>query len=375
MKKTTRVSALDLLTGETVWQTDKLKGSTVQVSPNFERDLLLFLTVRDNRAGKDKPDITALKLSTGELLWETEYTDSVDLYGMEKGSKYFPTFDLSGANPPVFDGDSVYLTYAGLHRYSLADGKLVWGVKYDVTEGKLKRANAQAVVEGDTVYTSAKGQIRAIDKATGAVRWTSKDFGGGVAEMKMGGGDVLYGRLGGNFYDFGKREYVVKKPLGVAALDKRTGAVQWFYDKADGSITNMVAPPRAENHPRRRREELDRPRHVGRRQGQGGFKTKLEFKFNLGAAATVAKVAKFGFGGLSAIGSKGGDSTDNPVALIRQENGTVVVRGQAARRWPSTRGRARWPGGTKYGAPGVAGWKKIAMTAITMLRGRRFGRV
>ncbi len=37
-------------------------------------------------------------------------------------------------------------------------------------------------------------------------------------------GDVIYGRLGGAFYDFSKREYVNKKPFGVAAVDRRTGA-------------------------------------------------------------------------------------------------------------------------------------------------------
>lgn len=364
VNKRTRLFALDILTGKTIWQTEQLKGYTVQVAPHYERDMLVFLTVRDNKAPKDKPDISALKLSTGEVLWQSEYTDTVDLYGIERGSRYYQKFDLSGANPPVFDGDSVYFTYAGLHRYSLADGKLVWKLPYDVTEGKIKQGNAQAVIDGDTVYTSAKGQVRAVDKQTGALKWTSKDFGGAVAEMKLAG-DVLYGRLGGTFYDFGKREYVPKKPLGVVALDRRTGAANWFYDKASESVTNMVVLPE---------ERLiliaDEKNVIGLDTSASGkvkeaFKTKLEFKYSLGAAATVAKVAKFGFGGLSALGSKGADTTDNPVALVRQENGTVVIRGaqHIAAFDPRTR-QTSW--GTKYAAPGVAGWKKIAMTAITV---------
>ena len=55
--------------------------------------------------------------------------------------------------------------------------------------------------------------------------------------------DVLYGRLGGVFCDFGKREYVPKKPIGVVALDKKTGAPLWSYDKASDSITNMAFLP------------------------------------------------------------------------------------------------------------------------------------
>ena len=360
----TKLFALDMLTGETVWETDKLRGSTVAVAPNYEKNLLVFLTTINSSAQKDKPDITALKLDTGELVWQSELTDTVDLYGIERGSKYFPKFDLSGANPPVFDGDSVYFTYAGLHRYNLADGKLVWGAKYDVTEGKIKRANAQAVIDGDVIYTSAKGQIRAVDKNTGAVKWTSKDFGGGIAEMSLVG-DVLYGRLGGEFYDFEKREYVTKKPLGVVALDKKTGAPSWSYDKAGGSITNMVFLPEQNLILIADEKNLIGLDTTAAGKAKEAFKTKLEFKNNLGAAATVAKVAKFGFGGLSALGSKGADTTDNPVALIRQENGVVVVRGaqHLAAFNPQTRQMA-W--GTKYGAPGVAGWKKIAMTAITV---------
>ncbi|MBA3239783.1 MAG: PQQ-like beta-propeller repeat protein, partial [Acidobacteria bacterium] len=312
----TKLFALDALTGETVWETDKLRGSTVAVAPNYEKNMIVFLTTVNSSAAKDKPDIAALKLDTGELLWQSEFTENVDLYGIERGSKYFPKFDLSGAQQPIFDGDSVYFTYAGLHRFNLTDGKLVWKLPYDVTEGKIKNANAQAVIEGDTIYTSAKGQVRAVDKQTGAAKWTSKDFGGGIVEM-LPRGDVIYGRLGGTFYDFGKREYVVKKPLGVVALDKKTGAPVWFYDKAGGSLTNMVLLPEQNTI-----LIADEKNLIGLDTNSTGkvkeaFKTKLEFKYNLGTAATVAKVAKFGFGGLSAIGSKGADTTDNPVALIR----------------------------------------------------------
>ncbi len=364
MQKKTHLFALDLLTGKNIWQTESLKGYTVQVAPSFERDMLVFLTVANNKMTKDKLDIAALRLSTGEMLWQSEFTENVDLYGIERGSKYFPKFDLSGAQPPIFDGDSVYFTYAGLHRYNLSDGKLVWKMPYDVTEGKIKNANAQAVIEGDTIYTSAKGQVRAIDKATGAAKWTSKDFGGGIVEM-LPRGDVIYGRLGGTFYDFGKREYVVKKPLGVVALDKKTGAPVWFYDKAGGSLTNMVLLPEQNTI-----LIADEKNLIGLDTSSTGkvkeaFKTKLEFKYNLGTAATVAKVAKFGFGGLSAIGSKGADTTDNPVALSRRENGTIVIRGtnHVAAFDPRTHAMA-W--GTKYAAPSVPGWQKIAMTAITV---------
>jgi outer membrane protein assembly factor BamB len=363
-QKGTKLSALDVLSGQTVWETEKLKGATVQVTPIYDRDMVVIMTVQDNARQKDKPDLVALKLSDGSLLWESEFTDNVDLYGMERGSKYFPKFDLSGAQPPVYDGDSLYMTYAGLHRFDLKTGKLVWRVAYDVTEGKIKRGNAQAIIDGDLIYTSAKGQLRAIEKETGAVRWTSKDFGGAIAEMQLRG-EVLYGRLGGTFYDFGKRDYSIKKPLGVVAVDKKTGAPVWSYDKADESITNMAIYPELNTL-----LIADSKNLIGLDTNSTGkvkesFKVKLEFKFNLGAAATAAKVGKFAFGGLSAIGSKGADTTDEPVAIIKRETGTAVIRGKQhlISFDPRTR-QIVWS--SKYAAPGVPGWQKIAMTAITI---------
>jgi len=363
--KGTKLYALDLLTGQNIWETDKLKGATVAVEPVYEKDLVLLVTVPDNRANKAKPKISALRLTTGEMVWEADYPDNVDLYGIERGSKYFPKFDLSGANEPLHDSDSVYFTYAGLHRYSLEDGKLLWGVKYDVTEGSIKRGNGQAIIDGEIIYTSAKGQLRAIDKQTGSIKWTSKDFGGAVAELKLFG-DVIYGRLGGAFYDFGKREYVNKKPFGVAAVNRTTGATLWYYEGAKDSVTNMVVLPNENLVLLADAKNVIALDTSSTGKAKEAYKMKLEFKHNLGAAATAAKVVKFGFGGLSALGSKGADTTDEPVALYRRENGTVVVQGKQHLLAFDPRSRnIAWS--VKYEAPGVPGWQKIAMAGLTAL--------
>lgn len=366
--KGTRLYAIDVLTGKDIWVSDKLKGSPVAVIPNYEKSMILMVTVIDKRANKDKLDIAAFDIGSGKLLWQNEFSEKVDLYGIERGSKYFPRFDLSGTQPPVFDGDSVYFTYAGLHRFNLADGKLVWKVPYDVTEGSIKRANAAATFDGDTVYTSAKGRVRAIDKASGAVKWTSKDFGGGIAEI-VPYKDVLYSRLGGVFYDFGKREYVTKKPLGIAAIDKATGAPVWLYDKAQDSITNIVLLPEQNFIMIADAKNLIGLDTTNTGKIKETFKQKLEFKFSLGTAATVAKVARFGLGGLGGLAknmsAKGGDTIDEPVLISKQENGTLVIRGKQHLMAFDPRTRTTvWS--TKYAAPGVPGWQKIAMTALTI---------
>ncbi len=378
MQRKTKLTAIDSLTGATVWQTEKMIGFTVNVSPVFDKDMLIFLTIRDNRQNKDKPDIFALKMSTGELLWQTEYPEKVDLYGVEKkknggakamflgsGGGRSDRFNLDGENPPIFDGDSMYMTYAGLHRYNLADGKLVWKNVYDVTDGSLKNTNGQAIVDGDMIYTSANGIIRGIDKNSGAVKWTTKDFGkGGIAEMQLRDG-VLYGRMGGQFFSAKKGEWLEKGPVGVVALNASNGNTNWLYKDADESITNMMILPDDNILLVADKKNLIGLDLSSTGKAKEAYKIKLKFKRSLGAADVGGKAAAIAFGGIGGAFKKGAKRTDNPVSLVRQENGTVVIRGKQhlVAFDPKTKNIA-WS--TKYGAPGISGWESIVMTAITV---------
>lgn len=378
LQRKTKLTAVDAMTGKTVWQTEKMLGFTVEVAPVYQKDMLIFLTVKDNRMNKDKPDIFALKMSTGDLIWQGEYPEKVDLYGVEKkkrggagamllgsGGGRSDRFDLKGENPPIFDGDSVYMTYAGLHRYNLADGKLIWKTLYDVTDGSLKNTNGQAILDGDVIYTSAQGIIRAIDKNSGAVKWTTKDFGkGGIAEMQLHG-DVVYGRMGGQFYSAKKGEWQKKSPIGVVALNKSNGNTNWIYTGANESITNMVVLPNDNTLLIADKSNLIGLDMASQGKVKESYKVKLKFKRALGAMDVGSKVAAIGFGGIGGAFKKGAKRTDNPVSLVRQENGTVVVRGmQHLLAFNPTTKEISWS--NKYAAPGISGWEQIVMTAITI---------
>jgi outer membrane protein assembly factor BamB len=127
--------------------------------------MVLVLTDRDSKKSKDKHDMIAFDIASGDVLWESEFPDNVDLHAV--GARTFITrFDLNGHQPPVADADSIYLTYAGLHRYDLA---------------------------------------------TGHVKWISEDFGAAVAQMIVHGNRV-YGCMGGSFFDWDKKEWLLKKP-------------------------------------------------------------------------------------------------------------------------------------------------------------------
>lgn len=377
-QRKTKLTAVNMMTGDTVWTTEKMFGYTAEIVPIYQKDMLVFLTIKDNRINKDKPDVYALKMSTGELLWQNEYTEKVDLYGIEKkkrggasamllgsGGGASDRFDLKGENPPTFDGDSLYMTYAGLHRYSLSDGKLIWKTIYDVTDGSLKNTNGQAIVDGDVIYTSANGIIRAIDKNSGAIKWTTKDFGkGGIAEMQLHG-DVIYGRMGGQFFSAKKGEWQKKSPIGVVALNKRDGNTNWIYTGANESITNMVVLPKDNVL-----LVADKSSVIGLDMASQGkvkeaYKIKLKFKRSLGAMDVGSKVAAIGFGGIGGAFKKGAKRTDEPISLVRQENGTVVVRGKQHLLAfnPVTKDIA-WS--NKYAAPGISGWEQIVMTALTV---------
>lgn len=377
-QRKTKLTALDTLTGQTVWQTEKMLGFTAQISPVYQRDMIVFLTIQDNRRNKDKPDVYALKMSTGELLWQTEYSEKVDLYGIEKkkrgatasmvfgsGGGGSDRFDLSGENPPIFDGDSMYMTYAGLHRFNLSDGKLVWKTLYDVTDGSLKNTNGQAIFDGDVIYTSAQGVIRAIDKATGSVKWVTKDFGkGGIAEMRLRDG-VIYGRMGGQFFSGKKGEWQKKTPIGVVALDKVSGNTNWIYSGAKESITNMMIVPEDNTLLIGDEKNLIGLDMASQGKVKEAYKVPLKFKIKVGAAATAGKVAAVAFGGIGGFMKKGPDTTDNPVSLVRQENGTVVARGMNhLLAFNPHSHEIAWA--TKYDAPGISGWQSIVMTAITI---------
>ncbi len=356
--------AIYSLTGDTAWTSDKLKGAVIGVFPYLQKDVVLVLTSPAASAGKASPDMLLFRLSSGDLLWEQKMDDKVDLFPTAKTSRFIQHFDLSGHQDPAFTEDSVYLNFAGVHRYDLATGKLVWKSAFDVTEGRIKQGNASLVVDGDLVISSAKGQLRAFDRNSGVQKWMSPDFGAAVAEM-MVHGDVIYARMGGTFYDYGKKDWDLKKPLGVVTLNKNSGAVISKYDKANDAITNMVYFDKDSTLLIADRDEL-----VGLTASDGklaeAFRMRVEFKNKATAGGTALKAARFGLGGLKG-GIKGMQddkkAQDLPVMITKTEDGTAVIRGrQHILAYSPASRQVAWA--DTFDAPGMAGWQKFAFASM-----------
>jgi outer membrane protein assembly factor BamB len=361
----TKVSVLDIQTGKTEWETDKIKGATIGIFPVYEKDMVIIFTSHASGEAKTKPTMYAFTLSTGQALWETEFADKVDLHMAEAHGRFIQHFDLSGHMEPVIEGDAIYFTYAGAHRYDLNTGKLVWAVPYDVTEGKLKRANARAVIGGDILYTSAKGQLRALDKNSGAVKWLSPDYGAAIAELAVRG-NVIYGRMGGEFFDDKDRQWKLKNPLGVVAVSANSGQMVWKYDGARDAITNMAFVDGGKTI-----LIADAKNVIGLDTTLEGkvkeaYKFEVEFKQFTSAAQKINKVARFGLGGIQG-GMKGMQNDkknqDRPITIYQAEKGFAVIRGRQnlIAFDPDTR-KIIWA--ASYAPPGVSNFEMIAMTAV-----------
>jgi len=358
----TRLLAIDILTGENIWTTDRVKGSIVDLVADYRHDAVVLFTV-PMPAAKSKLDILALEMPTGKVIFESSLDDKADLYINEKSGKFMPRHDLNGHAEPVFDEDAMYVAYAGLHKFDIKTGNLLWKSAFDVTEKDFKNTNASPVIGKDMVYSSAKGVIRGFDKATGQLKFTTADFGAGVPEMVLNNG-TLYGRMGGVFFEPTKREYHVKKPFGVVAVDGASGEVRWRFDGAKDAITNMHIDPAANVL-----LIADAKHLIGLSLDASGNKVKEAYKIQLewkNRSSTGGKIAKnagkFALGGVRGLAKSSPSEQDTPLAIVPRANGTLVVRGKQNLLAFDPKNRTiAW--GSAFKAPGLSNFNKIMTTA------------
>lgn len=354
-----KLTALNTETGQNLWQTEKLKGHMIDIVGNRAGGYVVAFT-SEVPGTKTPVGYLALEIVSGKVVFEGAIKEKADLYANEKSGKFMPRFDLNGHAQPTFEDNAMYLAYAGLHKIDTTTGNVLWAAPFDVTEGNFKQTNASPLVEGGIVYSSAKGVVRAFDKTTGAMKWTSADFGAAIPEMQFRGGALL-ARMGGTYFDSGKREYQLKKPLGIVALDAASGKLNWRYDGAKESTTNMIYDQATGAV-----MIADARSLIGLKVDGGGkeaFRVPLEFKAHSNGGKKAAKMAgKFALGGVRAMAKKDNSDEDFPLALAARPNGTVVVR--AKQHLLSFRPAAKeiaW--GVEYKAPGLPGWQKMATVA------------
>lgn len=265
--KESRVVAVDLRSGSKRWESKKLEGKGMHAVASPSSSMLLLVTVAKAHGEdggflggvlpgkgigggfKRKPRLNAIDIATGRVLWSRDFDSDVllspSLEGVivrdgdgakkEEGDR---AFDLGRYRPPVIEGADVFVTYRGLTCYDARTGERRWRQEYGVREGDLALSDADPVVDAETVYTAGEGRIRAIDRTTGSQVWRSDDYGV-VPELSIDE-RVVYGRLGGRFYNVESGEWQWRGSYGAVALDRVTGKQIWRYGGGNDSITNLV---------------------------------------------------------------------------------------------------------------------------------------
>ncbi len=240
----TRVEAIDLLSGDAIWRSDKIRGSVMHMAVDTNANLLAVVLAKDARGSVDedrkrRPLVHVLDLTSGDQIWKYEASEvqMIPSRWPESGEVGF-TFDNYHA--PVFVDGRLYLFYEGLTSFDARNGKARLREKYRVNEDGLALTEAAPIFSESFIYTSGHGRVRAISRETGDTEWEAKDLG--LTPEMILVDNVLYVRTGGLFTRLKNGDTVERGSYGVSAIDVRSGKVLWRYKGADKGITNLILP-------------------------------------------------------------------------------------------------------------------------------------
>lgn len=241
----TRMEAIDIMTGNPFWRSDKVKGSIMHLAVDPEYELVALVVVRDTKGRgregfKRRPTIHLLSLTDGNELWKRELGSEVEMTPSRWNAKEDEdaAYTLDNYRPPLFLEGRVYFFYDGVTSLDARTGKERIREQFRVNEEGLALTEADVVWDDRYLYTSGRGRVRAVLRATGRIVWEAKDLGL-TPELVLGPG-VLYVRTGGQFTRLKDGEVVARGPYGVSAIDPITGKVLWKYRGADKGITNIA---------------------------------------------------------------------------------------------------------------------------------------
>jgi len=175
-----RIEAVDLLTGNSIWRSDKIKGAVMQVSVDTENNLLALVLAKDakNRPRdgfKRHPLLYVLDLAGGNELWKAEIgeVEMMPSRWPEDSGKEVD-YTLDNYYPPVFDAGRLYVFYEGVTSFDARSGKERLREKYRVNEEGLALTEAEPIFTESAIYVSGHGRVRAISRQTGDTEWESQ---------------------------------------------------------------------------------------------------------------------------------------------------------------------------------------------------------
>jgi outer membrane protein assembly factor BamB len=241
----TRVEAVDIMTGNRIWRSEKIKGGLMQMAVEPEANLLAIVLAKDanghaNDGIKRHPLLHVLDLASGDEIWKNELSEVELMPSRWPDGNGEVEYTLDNYHAPVFAGGRLYLFYEGLTSFDAQTGKSRLREKFRVNEEGLALTEADPIFAESVIYTSSHGRVRAISRESGDTVWEAKDLG--LTPEMILVGETLYVRTGGQFTRLKDGETIERGPYGVSAIDTRKGKVLWRYKGADKGITNLVLP-------------------------------------------------------------------------------------------------------------------------------------
>ena len=287
---------------------------------------------------KSGAHMSALKLDTGEIVYDTPMANlkSATRHRSDTSGGWIPDMDLSGHPSVVIEDNIIYLPFTGLTAMKLDTGEIVWDTEFKTAHQSLKFTNAQPVISGDIIYTSGVGRIYAVNKSTGEILWNTKVGRNYAIPELLISDDNVIGRIGGSFSN--GENLLQAKPFGVVALKRDSGKKRWLWKKGKKGMTNIVHLPERNWIMVADRYNLYALDTRAKKRPKIAKKVELEFKRALGTAEMAAKGAEAasGFlsggllggiqGGFKAFGSD--DDRDDPPTNVSIVGGDLIVRGQ-----------------------------------------------
>lgn len=241
----TRVEAVDLFNGDTIWRSDKMRGGVMQVAVDTTANLLAVVLAKDAKGNarddfKRHPLLHVLDLASGDELWKSEIGEVAMMPTRWSEKDDDVEYALDNYYPPLFLDGRLYVFYEGLTSFDARTGKSRLRERFRVNEDGLALTEASPIFDESVIYTSGHGRVRAISRETGDTEWEAKDLG--LTPEMILVDQILYVRTGGQFTRLKDGETVERGSYGLSAVDTRNGKVLWRYKGADKGITNLVLP-------------------------------------------------------------------------------------------------------------------------------------
>src|SRR5882672_10172204 len=102
----TRVEAVDILTGDTIWKSDKIRGGVMQMAVDPSANLLAVVLAKDAKGRakegfKRHPLLQVLNLASGVVIWKYEATETEMMPSRWPDGDSEVDYTLDNYRPPV----------------------------------------------------------------------------------------------------------------------------------------------------------------------------------------------------------------------------------------------------------------------------------